>query len=378
MKINQLKLDTSNKNNKAKYYTAFSFLNVRPIFKTKLLEYFDFDIKRAWECNKQDLMDFSESNEEISIPRDFLSKKAKLNIDECYQKAFEDSEVKLLTIEDEKYPPLLREIPDYPISLFYKGNLDDITYDCNLAIVGSRNASMEAKLALNKIISEFNNTNITIISGLAYGIDAQAHKSAIENNLKTIGVIGCGLDIIYPTQNKNLYEKIINKYGVIFSEYPLKTPPMAQNFPQRNRIVVGMSKGTLVAEAKIKSGAMISANLTLDYNRELMCMPGNLMNPNTEGIYYLIKQGAGIIVSAKDILNQLDWDIITQEKDEYKCELNEIQKSILDIISLEAKSFDEIIGNINIDVPQLMIALTELEIKGLIIQENNKYHKYIG
>jgi len=376
MKINQMKLDISNENNKAKYYAAFSFLNLRPLFKTKLLEYFDFDIKRAWECDEEDLKAFGEFYE-ISIPRNFLSQKAKLNLDECYKKAFEDDEVKLLTIEDEKYPKLLKEIPDYPISLYYKGNLDDISLDCPLAVVGSRNASTSAKLALNKIISEFNNTNITIISGLAFGIDAQAHKSAIENNLKTIGVIGCGLDIVYPTQNKFLYDQIKNGAGVIFSEYPLKTRPLAYNFPQRNRIVVGISKGTLVAEAQIKSGAMISANLTLDYNRELMCMPGNLMNPNTEGIYHLIKQGAGIAVCAQDILNQLNWDIIPEIKDEFKIELNDEQKIVLDIIALEAKSFDEIMSLANVEVSKLMISLTELEIKGLIVQQNNKYHKCI-
>ena len=374
MKINQMKLNTSQELKKEKYYAAFSFLSTKPIFKTKLLEYFDYDIKRAWLCDKNDLKAFWEQTE-ISIPRNFLSEKAKLDIEECYQKAFAKKEIKLLTIEDEKYPPLLKEIPDYPISLYYKGDLDKISFDCNLAVVGSRNASNEAKLALNKIITQLQNTNVNIISGLAYGIDAQAHKSAIENNLKTIAVIGCGLDIAYPSQNKSLYSKILEKEGIIFSEFPLKTPPMSHHFPQRNRIVVGMSKGTLVAEAQLKSGAMISANLTLDYNRELMCIPGNIINPNTQGIYHLIKQGAGLAISAEDILNQLNWEIINEQKDEYKIELNDPQKKVLDIISIEAKSFDEIINLAGVEVAQLMVILTELEIKGLIIQANNKYYK---
>ena len=372
MKNIQMKLDTEN-NEKAKYYAAFSYLNTKTIFKTKLLEYFDFDIKRAWQCDKNELSEFCKK-EDLSIPRNFLSQKSKLDIDECCTKAFLDKDVKLLTIEDEKYPPLLKEIPDYPISLYYKGNLEDISYDCTLAIVGSRNASVEAKLALNKIISFFKDTNITIISGLAYGIDAQAHTSAIKNNIKTIGVIGCGLDIIYPSQNRQIYEDIINKAGAIFSEYPLKTPPMGHNFPQRNRIVTGMSKGTLVAEAQMKSGAMISANLTLDYNRELMCMPGNILNPNTEGIYHLIKQGASIAIDGQDIINHLNWEIIS-EKNEQKINLNNSQKKVLDIISIEAKSFDEIMSVINIDTSELMIALTELEIRGLILQNNGKYYK---
>ncbi len=375
MKTVQEKLDILNTTDKVKYYVAFSYLlNVRPLFKAQLLEYFDFDIKRAWQADEKDLAAMSE-NLEISIPRNFLSQRDKLDVDECYKKAFLDKNVKIVTVEDEKYPPLLKEIPDFPLSLYYKGNLDDIDYSCNLAVVGSRNASIDAKLALNNLISQLGNTNINIISGLAYGIDAQAHKSAIENNLKTIGVIGCGLDIVYPAQNKYLYDKIEQDFGVIFSEYPLKTRPMAGNFPQRNRIVVGISKGTLVAEAQMKSGAMISANLTLDYNRELMCLPGNIMNPNTEGIYHLIKNGAGIAINAQDILSQLNWGELEQKEQVCDCELNEVEKNVLDIISIEAKSFDEIIGSANIEVSQLMITLTELEIKGLVVQNNGKYYK---
>ena len=372
-KTNQLKLDNSNKDDKIKYYVAFSYLFLRPLFKAKLFEYFDFDIKRAFWADKNDLAQMA-GFYDIPISKEFIEKRDKLNLDECLDLAFKDEEVKILTYEDKKYPLLLKQIPDFPLSLYYKGDLDNINFEYNLAIVGSRNASASAKLALNKIISSLNNSNLTIVSGLAYGIDAQAHKSAIENNIKTIGVIGSGLDITYPNQNKFLYEEIKNGAGVIFSEYPLKTHPAPQNFPQRNRIVVGMSKGTLVAEAQIKSGAMISANLTLDYNRELMCMPGNITNPNTEGIYHLIKNGAGIVVNAQDILNQMNWDVVASQ-DEINLELNELQKKVLDIISIEAKSFDEIISLADVEVSQLMITLTELEIRGLVVQNNNKYYK---
>ena len=136
-----------------------------------------------------------------------------------------------------------------------------------------------------------------------------------------------------------------------------------------------MSKGTLVAEAQIKSGAMISANLTLDYNRELMCIPGNILNPNTSGIYHLIKNGAGIVSDAKDLLNYMNWDIILNEEKFKDNNLDGLQKEILDILALEDKSFDEIINITNSDTSQIMISLTELELKGLIKQSNNKYYK---
>lgn len=360
--------------NDIKYYAAFSFLNVRPLFKARLFEFFDYDIKRAFLANENNLKQVCDYYQ-MSFPKDFLSKIAKLDPDECFNKAFKDKNVKILTFNDEKYPPLLKQIPDFPLSLYYKGNLDIINYKYPIAIVGSRLASMRAKCALSNIIKNLENSEIVVVSGLASGIDAQAHISAINNNLKTIAVIGSGLDYMYPSQNKKLYKEIEEKSGVIFSEYPLGTRPLAYNFPQRNRIVVGISKGTLVAEARVKSGAMISANLTLDYNRELMCMPGDILNPNTSGIYELIKNGAGIITSHKDLLNQLGWDIITNRQEVFNEYLTDIQKNISDIISIEPKTFDEIAQKANLETSKIMVTLTELELKGLIKQQGNKYYK---
>lgn len=376
-KINQPKTKLNEKEiDKLKYYTAFNYLQVRPLIKSKVFEYFDYDIKRAFLVDEIEFKKVC-AYFDISVPRDYIARRQTIDVDICFKKAFEDEDINLLTFEDSHYPPLLKQIPDYPLSLFYKGNIDLLDNECNLAVVGSRNASNEACIALNNIISGFRNSNLTIVSGLAYGIDAQAHKSAIENNIKTVAIIGCGLDTIYPNQNKNIFYDIVEKSGVVMSEYPLKVKPMPANFPQRNRIVAGMSKGTLVAEAKLKSGAMISANLTLDYNRELMCIPGNILNPNTTGIYHLIKNGASITTNAQDILNALDWE--TQLEEERPCvdELNDMQKQIFDILSLEAKTFDDIMQKTDIDVSLVMVILTELELQGLIKQSNNKYYKCV-
>ncbi len=372
-KNKQLSLIKNEKEDKTKYYVAFSYLFVRPLFKSKLFEYFDYDIKKAFYVSKNDLKQIA-SIYNINVPRDFIQKRDEINVEECYEKAFLDNDVKILTYEDEKYPCLLKEIPDFPLSLYYKGDIDKIDYDYNIAIVGSRLASESAKLSLRSILSKLKNTNIVVVSGLAYGIDTEAHKSALDNNIKTVAVVGSGLDIVYPAQNKKLFKDILDNDGVVFSEYPLKIRPLAQNFPQRNRIVVGMCKGTLVAEAKLKSGAMISANLTLDYNRELMCIPGNILNPNTSGIYYLIKNGAGIIADSSDLLNQMGWDIIIEESNK-KITLNKIQQRIVDVLSLDAKTFDELASVLDEDISDIMITLTELELKGLIKQSNNKYYK---
>ncbi len=377
-KTNQLKINLdSNKDmneEKLKYYTAFNYLQTRPIVKSKVFEYFDYDVKRAFLISSAELTQVC-NHYNISIPRDYIARREIIDVDDCYKRAFLDEDVKILTFEDEHYPPLLKEIPDFPLALFYKGNIELLNNNYNLAVIGSRNASSEALIALNNILSPFKDSDLTIVSGLAYGVDAQAHKSAIENNIKTVAVVGCGLDTIYPNANKNIFYDIIEKSGVVLSEYPLKIKPMPANFPQRNRIVTGMCKGTLVAEAKLKSGAMISANLTLDYNRELMCIPGNIMNPTTTGIYHLIKNGAAIATSSNDILNVLDWKFEVEQVKTSIHELNDKQKEIPEILSLEAKNFDEIMQKTTIDVSIVMVILTELELKGLIKQSNNKYYK---
>ena len=362
-----------NKEEYIKYYCAFSFLSARPLFKAKLFEYFDYDIKRAFLADKNEIEKFC-ADCDINYSKNFLENKAKLNIDKCYKECFSNKNIKILTYDNEIYPQYLKEIPDFPLALFYVGEITKEDFDFPLAIVGSRKASQDAKNSLYRIISGLKESNVTIISGLAYGVDASAHQSAINNNIKTLAVIGSGLKYTYPIQNKQLYQDIINANGAILTEYPYNMRPLSYNFPQRNRIVVGMAKGTLVAEAQIKSGAMISANLALDYNRELMCIPGNILNPNTEGVYKLIKNGAGIVTETKDLLNNLGWDIILKEAD-CNLNLNQIQTKILNSLSLEAKTFDEIVIDAKEEISDIMVALTELELKNLIKQSENKYYK---
>lgn len=356
---------------KNKYYAAaIALLGVSNYFKAKLFEFFDYDIQSFWECKKAQLQEFSLDNPDVSIPKSFLSKKEKINPDFEYESAIKKG-YNILTFEDENYPKLLKQIPDYPLAMYYKGSFERINLNRTLAIVGSRKASENAKESLAKIISQMQNTDVTIVSGLAYGIDATAHACAIKNNLKTIGVIGSGLDFEYPSSNKNLYKQIEEGSGVILSEFAPSIAPMAQNFPQRNRIVTGMSYGTLVAEAALKSGAMISANLTLEQARELMCMPGLISNPNCEGIYYLIKNGASIVTCANDIYDCLNW---TLEQNDKKIKLEGVEKNVFDTIQIEPLSFDALCSKLNIPSNELMVCLTGMELKGLIKQINAKYY----
>lgn len=358
-----------------KYWLAFASIEkIGSVFIKSLFNHFG-SIKSAWCAGSDEL--YKVDGLTAGQINNFLSLRNKTNPDDCLD-FIKNKNIKYINYTDNNYPRLLRQIYNPPMTLFYKGELSRCNFDKTLAVVGSRKASETAKTVLSKILSEFQNTDICIVSGLALGIDSCAHKAAINNNISTIGVIASGFDYVYPTQNKDLYKKIEEECGVIFSEYWPTFQPLQWRFPHRNRIVTGLSKGTLVAEAAIKSGALISANLCLEQNRELMCMPGLLTNPNTEGIYKLIKNGAAVITRAQDILDTLNWKVefseLTKDSLTNLSDLTDEEKEIFEIIATEAKTLDTIATQTETDYETLMVTLTTLELKGYIKQtDGEKY-----
>lgn len=352
-------------NSKDKFWIAFSSVeNIDSEFILRLYNYFG-DIELAWNVDKSEFQHIDGLS--IKKSENFLRERSNINIDEKFE-LVEKRCVKFLTFEDENYPLRLKEIYNPPAVLYYKGDLMRVNFDKTLAVVGSRRASSYAKDALKKVLSGLFNTDITIVSGLASGIDTAAHEIAIANGLTTIGVIASGFDFIYPVSNKHLYDKIENEFGVIFTEYYPTFQPLKYRFPQRNRIVSGLCAGTLVAEASMKSGALITSNLTLEQGRELMCIPGMITNPNTEGIYKLIKNGATIVTETDDILNTLSWQIEGQLGLNLGLtpELTKTEAQILNSIAVEEKTFDQIQSETNLDLGTLLTDLTMLELKGII------------
>lgn len=351
---------------KIKYWVGLSSIEkLDSSFIQKLYQHFG-DIEYAFNASRQELSEI----EGLSVKKCevFLEERQKLNLD----KIFEDVEkrgIKVLALENEAYPKLLKEIPNPPAVLYYKGDLSVCNLDKTLAVVGSRHASFNGKEGLKKIINGLHGTDVCIVSGLATGIDTVAHRLALENGLKTIGVIASGFDFIYPVSNKKLYEEIINGNGAIVTEYYPTFEPLKHRFPQRNRIVSGLSCGTLVAEAALKSGALITANLTLDQGRELMCIPGLITNPNTEGIYKLLKTGASMVTESEDVLSALNWEIIkNNENFEESDDLTIDEKKILYTIDIEPKCFDEIQRDTKLKTDDLLVMLTGLELKGRLEQ----------
>jgi len=357
---------------KQKFWIAFSSIEaIDSAFIQRLYNYFG-DIETAYKASLSDLSQIDGLSEKKA--KTFIEKREKVNPDFVLEEVLKRN-ISFLTLEDEEYPYLLKNISNPPAVIYIKGDLKLCNLEKTLAVVGSRRASTNAKDVLNKILTELKNTDVCIVSGLASGIDTTAHNSALANNIKTIGVIASGFDFVYPSANRELYKKIEDGNGAIISEYFPTFQPLQFRFPQRNRIVSGLSYGTLVAEAAIRSGALITANLCLEQGREIMCIPGLVSNPNTEGIYKLLKQGATMVTCAADILNALDWEVKPAEQLKIPlCEFTEDETKILNSIEIEPKGFDKISSETGLDFNNLLVCLTNLELKGTIKQlDGEKY-----
>lgn len=357
-----------------KYWVALSSIEeIGSSFIQRLYHYFG-DIESAF--NATDLSQIEGLN--IKKAEKYLRLRDKLDVDKIVAEV-ENRGINYLTFDDEKYPRMLKNIDAPPSVIYYKGDLFGCNLDKTLAVVGSRRATGYAREALAQIISELNGTDICIVSGLASGIDTTAHVSALDNNLKTVGVIASGFDYTYPAANKELYKKIENGCGAVLSEYYPTFEPLKFRFPQRNRIVSGLSYGTLVAEASLKSGALITANLTLEQGRELMCIPGLITNPNTQGIYKLLKNGATLVTCADDILEALGWEIKVEQKSLFSLpDLSEDEKVIYDTLEIEEKSVDELQAFTKLSIDNLLMYLTTMELKGIIKQVDGDRYKRVN
>jgi DNA processing protein len=302
---------------------------------------------------------------------DFLNGKKYKTYLEKVTKWLTNHQNKILTFLDDNYPENLKHISNLPIILYCSGNIE-LLKKSQLAIVGARNNSVYGKNATNKICTGLQNSQLSIISGLAYGIDTLAHKFAIENNLSTIAVVGTGVDIIYPSSNRELYERLLKTNNLIISELPLGTAPLRHHFPQRNRIISGLAKGVVIVEAAKKSGSLITAQLALEQNKEVFAIPGSIFSKTSEGCNELIKQGAKLVCDINDILEEITpHSTITPKpnepsKDNNSKNLNPTEKTILDNIDTELTTLDAIITRSNLPYNQVVSCLLELELESLI------------
>ena len=267
-----------------------------------------------------------------------------------------------ITINDDIYPECLKEISDPPEKLYYKGNLELLKSERMIAVVGTRNPSSYGKLCCEYMIKKMSKADITIVSGFAKGIDSIAHKTSLITGTKTIAVIASGLDIVYPASNLSLYREIEEK-GLILTEYETGTKPFKGNFPQRNRIIAGLSKGVIVVESKDRGGSLITADLALEYNRDVYAVPGDIFSEYSKGCNNLIRDAkAKSLSNIKELLEDYNWE----NKEEAKSiKFTKNQQLILDSLSTE-KSFDQILEETKIAQAEILSELINLEIMGLI------------
>lgn len=295
---------------------------------------------------------------------------------------YDKNNVKIITRCSSLYPKYLKEIYNSPYVLTCKGDLQ-LLNNLSIAIVGSRKASNYGVECAKKFAKELSDINITIISGLALGIDSVSHRNSYNKKGRTIAVLGSSLDYIYPKQNKILFEQIIKNNGLIVSEYPLYTPPVKGNFPMRNRIISGISRGVLVVEASKRSGSLITADFALDQGRNVYAIPSNIYSTMGIGTNNLIKQGAKLVSCIDDILQdfEMEFDIFkkngiynNEEKNNFN-DLSKIEKRLIEIIENSGEINIELLAlKSNIPIKDVIGVLNILEIKGIVLELKNKIY----
>jgi DNA processing protein len=276
-----------------------------------------------------------------------------------------------ITFLDDEYPELLREIADFPIVLFYKGDISLLKRDL-FSIVGTRSPSTYGKRVTREFADELSRAGFVVVSGMARGVDTAAHKTVLENGMPTIAVWGTGIDVVYPSENRELAAEIA-KNGLIITEYGPKTPPMNYHFPHRNRIISGLSRSVLVTEAGEKSGSLITVNYAVDQGKNVYIVPGNIYSPESRGANKFLKKFQGAMVTEiNDILD--DYNRVGRSKVDTGIVLDIVETLIVGELSKGEKHFDELLELTGLEVNKLNSILTSLILSGQIEDTGNNYY----
>ncbi len=295
----------------------------------------------------------------------FLSYRAKTSPEEIEENLYR-LEIRCCTWEDENYPPLLSETSNPPAVLFYKGQPP--VWEKTIAVVGMRKATPYGTETASRISRDLAKAGVTVVSGGARGIDSASHEGALAGQTPTVVVLACGLDKVYPPENKNLFQKVICTGGTLISEYPPGTPPLGRQFPARNRIIAGMSRSILVVEAAERSGALITSDFALEEGRDVFAVPGNIWLPSSKGTNQLIRNGAFCCTSAKDILSEYNWlsEETTAKESTYQ-ELTLEEEVVYRFCCIgDEVTTEEILVQSGMAVAKISTLLLQLQLKGYI------------
>jgi DNA processing protein len=344
----------------ARYWLGFNLIpGIGPARVRRLLAHFG-DPKEAWYAGTSGLL---AAGLDARAIEQVASKRAQLDLDRELERVGRAG-VSLVTLEDAVYPPLLRHASDAPPLLYVRGDLRP-SDELSLAVVGTRKASVYGKNVCEQLVREVAGRGVVVVSGLARGIDAVAHRAALAAGGRTIAVVGCGLDVVYPPEHAGLARDVAD-HGAVISDYPLGTTPDAGNFPARNRIISGMSRAVLVVEAGETSGALITANYAAEQGRDVLAIPGSILAPGCVGTNRLIQQGAKLVQSVDDILEELNVVSVGEQLAFRAIAPDDpLERSLLDVLTGEPVHVDEIVRDLAVPAGTVSAALAMLELKGL-------------
>lgn len=301
------------------------------------------------------------TSEEVKLIMGSYKNDAELEED---METLEKNRIRIMSFHDSNYPVFLKNIASPPVFLYIKGKGE--FSDKSIGVVGTRKMTVYGQTACERITMDLVDAGVTTVSGLALGIDGVCHRKTLEKNGNTIAVVGNGLDIVYPYENRKIWERV-EREGTIISEFPLGNRPNYYNFPMRNRIIAGLSKGVVVVESMSKGGSLITAGLALEEGRDVFAVPGDIFSPSSEGCNDLIRKSeAKLIVSGRDILKEYGWETEKEYISQYTGVKLEVKEKIVFNVLRKEMNLDELIMSTGIRAGELLALLMELELKGLI------------
>lgn len=356
-----------------KYWIGFNLVKgIGSVRFNQILSYFN-DLSIAWDAPP-------EAFQQVGLPervlRNFYKIRQEVDLDQMYASIL-DQNVSVLTLQDETYPRLLHEIDQSPPVIYIKGTLEPAD-EFAVALVGTRRLTAYGRQVTRDTSIFLAGHGITIVSGLARGVDGLAHRHALEAGGRTIAVLGSGVDVIYPPEHRKLAEAICEN-GALISDYPMGTQPEGVNFPPRNRIISGLSLATIVVEAGERSGALITADFAMEQGRDVFAVPGNVLSPASRGTNALIQNGAYAMISPQDVLDVLNLTQVNEIKSARQAlPSSSLEAKILQVLDFEPKHIDEICHLAGMAIDQVAAALTMMELKGMVQQVGGMRYVAVG
>jgi len=346
-----------------RYWIGFNrVVGIGPAKLRALLDHFG-DLETAWHASASDLREAGLDRRALEY---LLAARAAMDLDAELERVHRLG-ARVLTWDDAEYPPQLKSIAAPPPLLYLKGAFASAD-QWAVAVVGTRRATAYGREVTRSLVSDLARSGVTIVSGLARGIDATAHQAALDAGGRTIAVLGHGIDFIYPPEHRKLAEQIIER-GALVTDYPVGTPPEGSNFPPRNRIISGLALGVLVVEGDVSSGAHITADFAAEQGRDVFAVPGNILNRSSRLPNTLIQQGATPVLSAQDILEQLNLMMVAQQAEAREViPADETESRLLAMLSAEPTHIDDLQRESGLPISQVSSTLALMELKGMVRQ----------